>query len=79
MREELIEKVSKLYRSQLDYVNSLKLEIADLKEQIYIGNKSLPHNEYKKLERRLKMTESEYEIEVYVAKGMFLAREELLE
>lgn len=79
MKEELIEKVSKLYRSQLDYVNSLKLEIADLKEQIYIGNKSLPHNEYKKLELRLKLTESECEMEVYVARGIFHAREELLE
>lgn len=68
-----------MYRSQLDYVNSFKLEISNLKEQIYVGNESLPHNEYKKLERRLKLIESEYEVEVYVARGMFLAREGLFE
>lgn len=79
MREELIEKVSKLYKSQYEKAKDVERKMLHVKKQLSEESKNLSHYEYKKLERRLALYKNDYEVELWMAKGMFLAREELLE
>ena len=76
-KNEMITKVSELYREKLKNKGCLAAEIREAKEKL--KDHTMPHNEYVKIDRHLKMLEDEYTILVYVTQGISLAREVLFD
>ena len=69
------EKVDKLYREQMEKVIRLEREIRDIKTRLQ--DEGIVHTKYISMERRLRLVENEHKCEMYIARGMSLAREEL--
>lgn len=76
-QETGFEKVDKLYREQMEKVITIEREIRDIKKKLQ--DKDISHTQYISMERRLQLIENEHKCEMYIARGMSLAREELLE
>ena len=76
-RNEMIAAVSELYREKLKNKECLASEIRETKARL--KDHTIPHNEYTRLDRHLKMLEDDYTILVYVTQGISLAREVLFD
>lgn len=74
-QETGVEKVTKLYKEQMEKVITIEREIRDIKEKL--KDTDITHEQYISMERRLMHVENEHRCEMYIARGMSLAREEL--
>lgn len=75
MNSNLIENLSKLYEEYNISANDLLKSIDETREKL--KNKCIPHDEYIKLENELSLLKQDYNNEKHIAKGIFLAREEV--
>ena len=76
-RNEMIAAVSELYREKLKNKECLASEIRETKARL--KDHTIPHNEYTRLDRHLKLLEGDYTNLVYVTQGISLAREVLFD
>ena len=76
-RNEMITNVSELYREKLKNKECLASEIREAKARL--KDHTIPHNEYTRLDRHLKLLEGDYTTLVYVTQGISLAREVLFD
>ena len=75
-KNEMIDKVSNLYRENIKNINKNKEEIQEIREKM--KNPSIMYSKYIELENRLKLLESYHSYLMYTGKGIGMAREALL-
>lgn len=76
-KDEMIAKVSDLYREKLKDKANIAAEMRGTKERL--KDHSLPYAEYVRLQRSLDRLDQEHTILVYVTLGISLAREALFD
>ena len=73
MNENLITKVSNLYRQQQANLTQINSDILEVKSKLL--NKSISHEEYLKLTIQLEFLTDEYKKKKYMTEGIFMTRE----
>lgn len=74
---ELIGKVSVLYRQQRDKVNQAKRRVFEIEDQL--KDTTIPYKVYMKLQDDLAYLKQDFQKELNIADGIELAREKLFE
>lgn len=72
----MIEKVSQLYRDNLEKTNIMKSELKETELKL---KRSISHKKHTRLERKLRLLQGDYEAQLHTTLGIGLARELLFD
>lgn len=75
-RLELIERVSQLYRDNIDKTNVMKSELKETELKL---KRSISHKKHVSLERKLRLLKGDYDAQLHTTLGIGLARELLFD